>query len=384
MRAFHLSVGGGGLFVLGTAMLATFVGCGTQENGAAEIETVSSPLLQSVGAFYTTAPSYGWCGVPGMPIDGPCHGGYSTNSTGATNTVAHLSTGRYRVLFPGLASGGNVQLGSIGSNVHCNVLGTAPVAGGQTVDVICRAPSGALADSSVAVSYYRDTNVGGVLGAYALVHGIGAVSVANIWNSSGGGVTAIKTGTGAYRVVVPGQSGLLDTVLVTAAGSQAGHCKVSAWSTTATINIDVLCFDFAGNKRDNDFSIAYHRNIRGEPRNTLPTGTQGAFALVNAPGGISAAFSRNTCAAGANSATLLGGVYTEIYHVVTTSHGEVPVLGLVTAVGPTGAYCNLQHLPIQGVVSDSKGFVNCFSPDGQAVVSTQHTSMFMIQDVGGC
>lgn len=49
----------------------------------------------------------------------------------------------------------------------------------------------------------------------------------------------------------------------------------------------------------------------------------------------------------------------------------------------TGVYCNLTRFPVQGVRSNSTGFVTCFTPGGASTTAT-HSSMFIIQDRGGC
>jgi hypothetical protein len=368
--------------------LGASVGCSSATDAGAEGELVAhaeQPLLLIPGAFYTVAPSYGWCTSTQPNLSADCHPGYSSNSTGAVSTVTRLAVGRYQVFFPGLLPNGNVQLVGMGGNVHCNPLGTLSSPAGQTVDIVCRTPAGAVVDSRFVVSYYRDTNVGGVLGGYAQVRGTVPPLVTNPWNSAGGVVSATNTGVGMYRVVFPGQVLGSDTVQITATGPSPVHCKIGNWSNIGgAVAVDVRCFNFAGAPQNNDFSVSYGRNIRGEPRNTLPTGTQGAFSVVNPGGGVNLAFTRNTCAAGPNTANLFGTTYTERYHAITTFLGEVPTGGLVTALGSTGTYCNLAQVPLQGVQSDSTLLVNCFTPNGLAAAQSMHTGMVMLQDQGGC
>jgi hypothetical protein len=370
---------------VGAVVLGLVAGCGAGASGAADepgesVARAVEPLLTIPGAFYTVAPSFGWCGVPVPGVSGNCHAGYSTNSTLATNTVTRLSTGRFRVFFPGLLAGGNVQISAVG-NPHCNLLSVSTSGGGQSVDLTCRTPAGALVDSRFLVSYYRDSNVGGILGGYALVRSTTPPTLSNTWNSSGAAVSVINTGVGAYRVTFPGQVLGGDTALVTAATSAAAYCQLAGWS--GAVSVDVRCFSFAGAPQNADFSVSYNRNVRGEPRNTLPTGTQGAFSLVNTAGGINSAFSRNNCPSGSNAATIVLGEYSETYHAVTSFGGEVPICALTTAINTAGVYCNPSHLPIQGVRSDSHLRVNCFTPSG-ATTNSQHTSMVFLQDQGGC
>jgi len=373
-----------GLFALGAS-----VGCSGAMDAEADGELVAraeQPLLTVPGAFYTDAPSYGWCTSFQPNVSANCHAGYSANSTGGISTTTHLALGHYRVFFPGLLPEGNVQITAIGGNVHCSLLDIASWPAGQTVDLVCRTPAGAAVDSKFVVSYYRDTNVGGVLGGYALVRGaVPPLAVTDSWNSTGGAVVATNTGVGMYRVQFPGQVLGADTVLVTASGSRPVHCKVGNWSSFGGgVAVDVRCFNFTGAPQNNDFSVSYGRNIRAEPRSTLPTGIQGAFSVVNPGGGVNLAFSRNTCPAGVNTASLFGTTYNERYHAVTAFGGEVPIAGLVSALGSAGSYCNLVQGPIQGVQSDSTLIVNCFSPNGLTPAPSMHTGMVMLRDHGGC
>ena len=149
----------------------------------------------------------------------------------------------------------------------------------------------------------------------------------------------------------------------------------------------MTCSTSEGQAASVPFSVSYGHNVRGEPRNALPTGTQGALVAVNAPGGVDPNRSRNSCQVGGNSAVLQqqpsGLAYVETYHAVTTTQAEVPLMSLVSAMSGSGAYCNLPHFPLQGVRADSTGLVKCFGAGG-AETSATHSSMFIIQDHGGC
>jgi hypothetical protein len=58
-------------------------------------------------------------------------------------------------------------------------------------------------------------------------------------------------------------------------------------------------------------------------------------------------------------------------------------MSLVSAINSSGAYCNLKGFPIQGVRSDSRGQIRCFTPAG-AVTTSMHSTQFIIQDKTGC
>jgi hypothetical protein len=355
---------------------AALLGCGELQEGD-DLEVVQAPLLGIPGPFYTRAPAFGFCGHAGGFV---CHGGYSHNSNGAKPTLLRRAVGMYRVTFENMPVNGNVQVVSAQGNSHCNVSGQVSSGTGVGVDVFCRAPSGAQVDTKFMLSYYRDDNVGGILGGYANVNGVAPFTTSNTWNSTGGPINVQSFGPGNYRVTFTGQAGGGDNAQVTAATAAGAYCTLGGWNAGA---VDVRCFNSAGAPANVSFSVFYGRNVRGEPRNTLPSGTQGALVAVLAGGGVDPARSRNTCQAGANAAVLQNNEYAETYHAITASQAEVPLTSLVSAMSTTGAYCNLTRFPVQGVLANSTGLVSCFTPGG-AATTAMHSSMFIIQDRGGC
>jgi hypothetical protein len=344
-------------------------------------EEKQAALLGIPGAFYNTPPAFGFCGAS-SPVE--CHGGYSFNSRGASPGFLRRGTGVYRVLFENQPSNGNAQVVSASGNVHCAVGAQFPSGTGVGIDVFCRAPGGALTESRFMLSYYRDTNVGGPLGGYANVSGVAPFATSNAWNSSGGPIVVQGFGVGSYRVNFTGQIVNGDNAQVTALTSGGAYCTLgpNGWSGGT---VDVRCFTLAGVPANVNFSVSYGRNVRGEPRNTLPTATQGALVVVGQGGGVDPNRSRNTCQAGGNAAALQqpANLYTETYHAITATPAEVPLMSLVSAMSSAGVYCNLDHFPIQGVRADSHGFVSCFTPSGASTTAI-HSSMFIIQDRGGC
>jgi hypothetical protein len=371
--------------LVGAALLlcgALALGCGELDvNEAADVETAQSALLGAPGAFYNVPPSWAFCGYSG---GNECHGGYSFNSRGAKPSFLKRGVGMYRVTFENQFTNGNVQVSAVRTNAHCNLAAQFSSGTGVGLDVFCRAPSGALADSAFMLSYYRDTNVGGILGGYANVNGVAPLTTGNAWNSTGGPIGLITFGPGSYRVTFVGQAAGGDNAQVTALTSGGAYCTIAGTGWTGGA-VDVRCFASNGAPANVPFSVSYGRNVRGEPRNALPTGTQGALVVVGAPGGVDASRSRHSCPAGVNTATLSqpDNVYTEMYHAVTAFQGEVPLMSLVSAMNSNGAYCNLKSFPIQGVRSDSRGQVSCFTPTGVSTTS-MHSSQFIIQDRPGC
>lgn len=376
-----------GTTMVGAALMmcgALALGCGELDDQTAEagVEATQGALLGAPGAFYTVAPAWASCGYSGT---NECHGGYSFNSRGAKPSFLKRGVGMYRVTFENQPTNGNVQIAASVTNAHCNLAAQFPSGTGVGLDVFCRAPStGAFVDSSFMLSYYRDTNVGGVLGGYANVNGVAPFTTGNAWNSTGGPIGVISMGgLGNYRVTFTGQAAGGDNAQVTALTSGGAYCTIAATGWTGGA-VDVRCFASNGAPANVPFSVSYGRNVRGEPRNALPTGTQGALVVVGAPGGVDSFRTRNSCAAGVNTAALqTDNSYMEIYHAITSFQGEVPLMSLVSAINSSGAYCNLKGFPIQGVRSDSRGQIRCFTPAG-AVTTSMHSTQFIIQDKTGC
>jgi hypothetical protein len=148
--------------------------------------------------------------------------------------------------------------------------------------------------------------------------------------------------------------------------------------------VDVRCYASNGTPANVPFSVSYGHNVRGEPRNALATGTQGALVVVGPMGGTDTSRSRNSCVAGASTAIFqTNNTYLETYHAITSFQGEVPLMSLVTAWSSNGNYCNLTAFPIQGVRSDSRGTVSCYTPSG-VLTTNLHSTQFIIQDRTGC
>jgi hypothetical protein len=383
-------IGVGTAFAAG-AMLLALNGCGSgTDPGTEAVGSMQEELLTLPGAWYTTTPHFAWCTVNSAAPTPNCVVPFSHNSLGGSNTVVKLATGRYRVTMPGMAFNGNPQAVALGTSHHChsNTFGTT--GSGVVIDVACRTAAGAMTDGSFVVTYLREFNTGGVLGAYARVRASfgGAPLVNDTWNSTGGAISATRITTGQYNVDFAGQAATADTVMVTAASTGlAGHCKARTWGAIgAAVRVVVDCYNPAGGYQDNDFTISYGRNIRGDARNTTPTGTQGGFSRVTAGGAVNPTFSRNSCVAGSNSSTHPAvGTYADKIHVVAASPTySLPNVALTMAVGPGPSYCNLSSLWSTSLpTSDPIVNVRCYSGAGTAQ-DNEHNSSFMLQAPSGC
>jgi hypothetical protein len=289
-----------------------------------------------------------------------------------------------------MAGQGNPQAVALGTSQHCHSNTFGVSGSGVVIDVACRNPAGTLVDGSFVVTYLREFNTGGVLGAYARVRasfGLGPL-VSDTWNSTAGAITATRIATGQYNVDFAGQAATADTVMVTAASTGlAGYCKARAWgSIGAAVRVVVDCYGTTGAFQDNDFTISYGRNVRGDARNTSPAGTQGGFSRVTAGGAVNPTFSRNSCVAGNNTtAHPAVGTYADKIHVVpaAASYG-LPNVALAMAVGSGPSYCNLGSIWSSATPgNDPIVNVRCFNAAGVAQDS-EHNASFMLQAPGGC
>ena len=275
-------------------------------------------------------------------------------------------------------------MASASGDVHCNVAAQFPQDSGVGIDVFCRAPSGALTDAQFMLSYYRDTNVGGPLGGYAYVSGVAPFATSNTWNSSGGPITVQGLAPGNYRVSFTGQLAGGDNAQVSALTSGGAYCTLGPPGGTAAPSTYVASAQRAC-PPTSAFRCSTATTSSRRATQCPADEHSGRARRGRLRGGVDPSRSRNTCQAGSNSAVLQqpANLYSEIYHAITTTLAEVPLMSLVSAMSSTGIYCNLNHFPIQGVRSDSRGFVSCFTPSGVPTTST-HSSMFIIQDRPGC
>jgi hypothetical protein len=356
------------------------------DSAAPDTEKTEARLLGAPGTFYSTAPSYASCGTGRFSFSA-CEPTYSFNSRGTFPTVTRLAAGDYFVTFDNQPRGGNPQIAVAGS-ARCGVSPPSLDRSGAGIRIAVRctsATTGLLTDAAFILSYYQDTNVGGPFGGYAKIENPRSFpAVRDAWNSSGGAISVTSPRDGVFSVTFAGQSAGGDSAQVSALGTGFAYCTLGPGGWQGGV-VDVRCFGPSGHvDNPSAFFVWYGKNLRGEPRNSLPTGTQGATMVVGATGIVDASRSQNTCLVGQNSAVLPTNskTYTEVYPVTTASQGQVPLMGLVSAMSATGVYCNLAQFPIRGV-GGASATVNCFTATGVPTTST-HSSMLTIQDQSGC
>jgi len=194
---------------------------------------------------------------------------YQANSTGATNQIKRLGTGKYLVKLPKLGNaGGQVQVTAEGDGTaRCKVGGWGPHGTEQDIGVFCHTPGGNPVNSKFMLTYVRNGNILGQLVGFHPDGHPTAYAWANLpraasytpdslrqFTDSGQPITINRLAKGSYAVYVPGgvSSG---NVQVTAYGSGPTHCKVNFWTPAAGIR--VLCFGADGSHVDTRFAVSF-------------------------------------------------------------------------------------------------------------------------------
>jgi hypothetical protein len=161
---------------------------------------------------------------------------FSYNASGGAVSVTRLGLGHYNVDFAGLTLDGSVTLatayGSLGGLCHWGL--TA----GSTVTVRCIDTAGAFVDQRFTVTVFASgAPTGASILGFAHADQMNSASytpaAARANNAVGGGaVTAVRVGTGTYRVDFGGLAVAdIENVQLMAYGSETAHCVVEAWGT---------------------------------------------------------------------------------------------------------------------------------------------------------
>jgi hypothetical protein len=197
----------------------------------------------------------------------------ATYSSTSNNTVTQLSTGRYRVDFPGVGgeTGGNVQVTAYGgSNERCKVESWGSSGTTMSATVRCNTPNGALTNSLFTISYVGRAGVVGVEGGYVWANQPTTTDYTpNVffqWNSAGRGNRIHRNGTGSYTVSLTKLGPLSGTVEVTAYGTGSQYCKVQNWGPGGEDQqVNVGCFTATGAPTDTQFALVFSA---GSPNGT--------------------------------------------------------------------------------------------------------------------
>jgi hypothetical protein len=352
--------------------------------------TLQMPPASECNGYVPPADRAGWVWADGRLGTYTPYPAYSYNSTGAANQVTNVAVGQYRVLFPQLAGrDGNVQVVAYGSsNNRCKVGSwqgqpslTGP--GDLSVDVRCHTPAGSPVNTPFVVNFLSSDDVGTAnaqIGYALYIHGVvpGPGAAAYQWNSAGARPTTTRVEKGYYKVRFHGQLNSKANVVLTAFGTDPTFCQVIAWgSDGAGTDVQVFCYDTAGNLADSSFALRYEwRQFTG-----VPTQTLAGYVLASKSTTASYTPTSQFNASGtANSATRAGvGTYSVAYPGLAGGiDSSSTVLLTASAIGPS--YCK----PTNWGMSGGAVTVNarCFNHTG-APADRAYSEVFLSRPQAG-
>lgn len=280
----------------------------------------------------------------------------------ATVSKVPSTTGLYRVQFPHIASKGIPHVTAVNKEpVSCHVTAWTPgLDNAQFVYVRCFSPFGAPADSGFSVNYTDNKDSDGL---YGWVHAGASGAVLNSYNSSGGVNAISASGTGSYKVLLPGLSSLtaMGNIQVTAVSPyRPVRCKPAAWYPSASGQmILVTCYDAFGNTVPSDFTLTFNHkaNLLGD---AFPPKLWGYIWDDLAPVVPPSATNVNSVGSVNSVATAGTGLRLVTFYKI----GEDPSQVQVTAFGANSSFCNLNSA---WKIADGHVFVRdvaCYSNAG--------------------
>lgn len=186
---------------------------------------------------------------------------YRYNSAGGAITASRQGQGRYIMTFNGLDSWGTtIHVTARDTNRYCTVMNL----GSGTANVSCFGPNG-FQDSRYTVEVIKNKSSNAQSLAYARapypVNASYTVPTIFSYNSTGGAVTAVRTGVGRYRIRFAGQSMSRGNVQVTPVAGPSNavfggykQCNLAGWGGE---NAWVRCYDDDGNPADAAYSLEF-------------------------------------------------------------------------------------------------------------------------------
>jgi len=313
----------------------------------------------------------------------------SFNSAGGTNTVTILGTGLFEVVFPGLGNGlnSNVQVNAYETNGHPHICTSQSWGASNGTDVIayvgCFDFYGNPYSADFSIFYQaRHAAPGGWLGfLWANQPTSASYTPDSNWNynSRGGTNTVTRSGTGVYTATFPGLRGGGNPQVTAYSfyGGAAAHCEISSWTAKGTpTEVGVLCFDGRGNPADEYFSLSYNRSaLESEGA------TNGVFGYAYMP--------RSSSYTPRFYYSEYGGLYPTaqrqrvsgfpLYSFVVSNPNNnniSPILGMVTAVGTGGEYCEVEGYDDVGGLGYFDMNLACYSPGELQINARYSGAMF--------
>jgi hypothetical protein len=280
----------------------------------------------------------------------------SFNSAGGANTVTILGTGRFQVVLHGLgnALNSNVQVNAYNTNGHPHVCTSQGWTSSNGVDVTayvgCYDFAGNPYSADFSLFYQsRSAATGGWAGFVWADQPTAASYTPNSnynYNNRGGVNTVTRQSAGVYTVTFPSLRAGGNPQVTAYSGFNGGpsaHCELSGWTTgqSTTTTVGVLCFNAAGAAADEYFDLSYNRSSL-EDEGML----SGLYAYAYNP-------TRRNYTPHLYY-TEIGGVYPTAqrfgvplgqYSLTASNpggHQPLPFVGMVSAVGTGGEYCEVE------------------------------------------
>ena len=226
---------------------------------------------QKAGTNYGENGGYLWADQPTAASYTP-HYMYQWNSTGARNTITRNGVGSYVATFPGVnVNGGMVEVTAYGGGSEYCKIGWW---GNNSVAVNCYANGGAPVDAVFTLNFTDQSPIGTPSYQYAWADQPWSASytpysyyqkgsIARDCGSDAGTVTMQRQSTGSYIATLPLISPTGSNVKVSAYSGAGEMCKVVGWwgNGGSGTQVQVACFDPAGNPADTYFDLVYHSNL---------------------------------------------------------------------------------------------------------------------------
>jgi hypothetical protein len=216
--------------------------------------------------------AYDWVQHPKTP--GTLTGKYQFNSTGHTNTLKRLGTGRYEVTMHG--TGPNTGTGTVKVSAaddmpgDCLLKSWAGVNGNIVSDVDCYDTGNALQDRPFLIDYARDNNLmgrNGLIDANAFATKAGTALYAphiQYDSTKGARVSSLLLRQGQYVPLFIGSGSRTDpsnggggNVQVTAVNSGYVHCFAEDWVQEFSPYADVVCEDNHSHPVNSQYTVQW-------------------------------------------------------------------------------------------------------------------------------
>jgi hypothetical protein len=325
---------------------------------------MTSCFVLSVAATTAAhAQSIGYVGTLG----GELSSAESYNSAGEANSVAIIGTGIFEVTLAGLGNGldSDVQVNAVNTDGTGHYCTSGGWYSSNDIDVTayvyCFDSAGNPLSEDFSLLYQARTTAppsGSIAFLWAdkptISIGSGYKPDSSYsYNSTGGTNTVKHEGTGMYRAHLPGLN-KHGNVQVTAYGGGAARCEVAKWSASGSETIvNVYCVNAANVATDEYFDLSY---TEGTTEAAGPSATaKGAYAWADndtkksyVP---STAWQFNSLSSpDALKAERFGGAVPGQYSLTLPNPSNVgfnTYLGMVTANGTSGEYCDTAGLNVE-------------------------------------